>query len=1670
MKRSISIVSVWLLILTIIFNNAIPASAIPSSDTISSGSGSVVIEPEKPTPTEPDSNDNANVDIAPVEPTPNENTNESEKVAPVQLQLLSPNGGETWQTGNLYSIQWSYPEIKTPVDIYLTSYVECDSKGRICLKRPSIEYALAKSVKNNGLWDWQAGTDINGREIPEGAYMIQITDAVSGQSDGSDQPFKLTSTASPYVYVSSDPVAVDGSVQILVNDPIVFTALSEGGRNDLANWIWYYDMSVLTCTENPALPGKLTLSCTGQRAGDTQVWLAALSTTDPTAESNRISVNVQPSYPNYRCNDFGQCVIGGLGSYCSTDNDCVTQNLPPVIHGVSGPTLLQAHETGIFTVSASDPENGPLSYSVYWGDEYLYNKNPVAEKSADWVQTALFSHYYSQPGDYFAFFTVQDQFGLTAFTGLSVHVEGDTSSPLYVTASASPDMADVPFTTTFSANVNGGTPPYSYQWSVYGFSGEVAASNSASFNHNFQYRGIYTGQVTVQSADNQVAVDEVTVLAGPAPVAPYNLYAYNDFPNGISLSWDDTEPGNQYNLWRGDCGSDSNCNNIFSANNTWVPYNGYSDFNNLVQGDWYIYNVSAVVNGWSSPASYNVIVQYQGNTNLPPVIHSVSGPTVLNVNETGIFVIQASDPENGPLSYSVYWGDEYSYGKKKTGEMPTNWVQTALFSHSYSQPGDYFPFFYIQDQYGQYAYTGLSVHITGGADLLQVEATANPSNVNVNGMVTFNAETWGGLAPYSYDWHVYGYSYEVTSSQQQAFSHVFPYRGLYSAQVSVTSADNQTALDDATFTVGPKPMAPANINTNSSYPYGIFAAWNSVWTDTEIAHGGYYRVYICDVGLNPNDYCVGPQWYVNTTVLNTSFTHDQLLSNHYYRVSVQSFLGNWFSENFATSTVQYAGGSNNGNANTGGIFRCSDMNNDGTYDACMMNGTGPMCSTWSDCVPSVSTLTVRARANPESANVPFTTSFSSNVNGGTAPYSYHWSVYGFSGEVASSNAATFDHTFQYRGIYSGQVTVHSQDNQNATDTVAVRAGPEPLTPTYLNAYNINPSGFNLDWDNVEPGYQYSVWRGDCGTDASCTSLLSSTNTRVYYNFFNDTNGLVEGNWYMYTVSSVVNGWFSGPSYTVFIQYEGNVNQPPVVHSVYGPTVLNVNDMGVFTVSASDPENGPLSYSVYWGDEYLYNKNASPSTPNNWLQTALFTHVYTQPGDYFAFFTVQDQYGQSAFTGLTIHVTGSSDQLEVWANASPEFGNAPLNVTFDSQAWGGVDPYSYSWHLWGSNLDQFYSGQVFQHTFTERGLYSAQVTVRSADNQMAVATTGVRVGDLPVIATNFNGTSVYPNGIQLTWDDLDPVYTYKLWRDECSSADYCYGYRTTLLAETSDNIYTDNWNLAPNKYYRYELTSVINGLENGDAQTTEKYSTRLSSGGNPCTMTAQPTISASKGRAPLPVEFRMQTELTNCTSQSAAVSWNFGDGQSSNEASTNHVYSQGGLYTATWRAEANGISQSGEITILVRVPRVTIPRLDAPRASSSTFSPALAYSVSRDLSLEPESNIQEISAPVKVPRDQRSPMVKFSAGGIKYLPDTFWGISIAATDDSTLSLSTWTIQQSLDNGVTWNDTTRTGSLDIYGVEGSTELDIATPGIWRIRVAAQDKFGNSTAAYSQNFVIN
>lgn len=96
------------------------------------------------------------------------------------------------------------------------------------------------------------------------------------------------------------------------------------------------------------------------------------------------------------------------------------------------------------------------------------------------------------------------------------------------------------------------------------------------------------------------------------------------------------------------------------------------------------------------------------------VISSVLGPQELNINKEGTWKVSAYDKSGGDLFYSVRWGDENSIIDPPSRSIQNDTKsQTATFSHSYTQAGNYTAVFTVTNSNGQSATKSLSVKVSG---------------------------------------------------------------------------------------------------------------------------------------------------------------------------------------------------------------------------------------------------------------------------------------------------------------------------------------------------------------------------------------------------------------------------------------------------------------------------------------------------------------------------------------------------------------------------------------------------------------------------------------------------------------------------------------------------------------------------------------------------------------------------------------------------------------------------------------------------------------------------------------------------------------------------------------------------------------------------------------------
>jgi len=140
------------------------------------------------------------------------------------ITVLSPNGGEQWQSGTTQTIKWqSYkppacsagapcpvPTL-APVTITLYQYnAPCTFSP--CQMLPAFLYTIAKNVSDSGSFNWVVGKNLDGANVLDGKYIIQVSN--SSQSDISDAPFSIVSSSLSTKFSVSDKIKTTAIVNM----------------------------------------------------------------------------------------------------------------------------------------------------------------------------------------------------------------------------------------------------------------------------------------------------------------------------------------------------------------------------------------------------------------------------------------------------------------------------------------------------------------------------------------------------------------------------------------------------------------------------------------------------------------------------------------------------------------------------------------------------------------------------------------------------------------------------------------------------------------------------------------------------------------------------------------------------------------------------------------------------------------------------------------------------------------------------------------------------------------------------------------------------------------------------------------------------------------------------------------------------------------------------------------------------------------------------------------------------------------------------------------------------------------------------------------------------------------------------------------------------------------
>lgn len=342
------------------------------------------------------------------------------------IKIFSPKGGETLTIGETYLIKWNnIPyDVTTDSDFRLGIFLEDGpTPGLITVLAPEF---FNKGKYNTGEYKWKIQDTIvqgdMGMRLESGKYKVKLVlydgKPCLGLCPREDlQPIVLAEDKSDDYF----NIIKEGQNVQLITIPTEFSLEKE----ETAEVTNYNNMRINLVSTSICPEGAQCLVADS-------VKVLVESTTDA-------NMNL-PTSPMATENDeytiFEGQKVNILGIALGLNNvekdkaefkiDFIggSNNKPPVITGVSGPTNLDVNEMGKWGIEAYDPDGKYLKYSVDWGDMPSILPGSSAS-NREISQEATFTHKYSNPGKYKVIFTVTDDKGANTQSTISVNVGGD---------------------------------------------------------------------------------------------------------------------------------------------------------------------------------------------------------------------------------------------------------------------------------------------------------------------------------------------------------------------------------------------------------------------------------------------------------------------------------------------------------------------------------------------------------------------------------------------------------------------------------------------------------------------------------------------------------------------------------------------------------------------------------------------------------------------------------------------------------------------------------------------------------------------------------------------------------------------------------------------------------------------------------------------------------------------------------------------------------------------------------------------------------------------------------------------------------------------------------------------------------------------------------------------
>ncbi len=460
------------------------------------------------------------------------------------------------------------------------------------------------------------------------------------------------------------------------------------------------------------------------------------------------------------------------------------------------------------------------------------------------------------------------------------------------------------------------------------------------------------------------------------------------------------------------------------------------------------------------------------------------------------------------------------------------------------------------------------------------------------------------------------------------------------------------------------------------------------------------------------------------------------------------------------------------------------------------------------------------------------------------------------GDGGTSTAASPTHTFTGSGPFTVTLKVtNSYDSTGSTATTTVNVKPTASFTTSPSPAVIQ-SGSPVAFTNTSVGTAPLAYTWDFGDGSPTSSEASPTHAYTGSGPF--------------TVTLTVTNAYDSTGSTATT----TVNLKPLAAFTTDPSPAVIQSGGSVAFTNTSTGNTPLTYAWNFGD----GNTSSEASP---------THTFSGSGPFTVTLKVTNSYDSTGSTATT--TVGVKPVASFTTDPSPAVIQSGSSVTFTDTSTGS-GPLTYAWSFGDGNTSTAASPT---HTFSGSGPFTVTLKVTNAyDSTGSTATTTVNVKPTASFTTNPSPAVIQSGGsVAFTNTSTGTAPLTYAWS---------FGDGDTSTSASPTHAYTGS----------------------GPFTVTLKVTNAYDSTGSTATTTVnvKPTASFTTNPSPAVIQSGGSVAFTNNSTGAAPLTyaWNFGDGNTSSEASPTHAFSGSGPFTVTLKVTNTYDSAGSTATTTVNV--------------------------------------------------------------------------------------------------------------------------------------------------------